>query len=84
MVAHHRRLHPSFYLKAAGEVDLAYVEKQRFFPVEIKWTSQIRPNDLRLIQTYKDSRVVAKTTKEYRMGETLIEPLPLHLLRLPE
>ena len=46
-VAHHHRLHPTFYIKGDGEVDVAFVTGDGFQPVEVKWTAQIRAADLK-------------------------------------
>lgn len=40
VVTHYRRYYPTFYIKAEGEVDVAYIEQDRFRPVEVKWTGQ--------------------------------------------
>ena len=45
VITHYRRYFSSYYIKAEGEVDLAYVEKGRFYPVEIRWTGQYRPKN---------------------------------------
>jgi hypothetical protein len=37
-VSHFRRFYPKYYIKEEGEVDIAYVDGGRFWPVEIKWT----------------------------------------------
>jgi len=38
LATHYRRYYPTFYIKAEGEVDLAYIDRNRFHPVEVKWT----------------------------------------------
>ena len=49
-VATHYRPHfPTFYIKAEGEVDVAYLDEERFWPVEVKWTGQLRPKALKQI-----------------------------------
>jgi uncharacterized protein len=47
VASHYRRYFPTYYIKSEGEIDIAYVDKERFWPVEVKWTNQIRPNDLK-------------------------------------
>jgi len=79
---HYRRYFPTYYIKAEGEVDIAYVDKNRFWPLEIKWTKQLRPKDLKQIAKYPNSRIL---TRSRQSGEVLgisTEPLPLALLRL--
>ncbi|MCK4818855.1 ATP-binding protein, partial [bacterium] len=38
VTANYSRKYPTFYIKAEGEVDIAYIYDKRFFPVEVKWT----------------------------------------------
>ena len=52
VATHSSRYYPTYYIKAAGEVDVAYVASDRFWPVEVKWSTQIRPGDLKQIQKY--------------------------------
>jgi predicted AAA+ superfamily ATPase len=82
VITHYRRYYPTYYIKAAGEVDIAYVDENRFHPVEIKWTSQIRSNDLKQIARYPNGRILTKARQSRVIKSTPTEPLPLALLRL--
>lgn len=77
-----RRRYPTFYIKARGEVDIAYVSKGRFWPIEIKWTGQLRPKDLRQAAGYKNSRVFSRQRGFGEIGGMPTEPLPWALLRM--
>ena len=82
VVTHYRRYYPTYYIKAKGEVDVAYIDQNRFWPLEVKWTTQLRPKDLKQIAKYPNGRIL---TKSRHRGEILgipTEPLPLALLRL--
>ena len=82
VVTHYRRYYPTYYIKARGEVDVAYIDQNRFWPLEVKWTTQLRPKDLKQIAKYPNGRIL---TKSRHCGEILgipTEPLPLALLRL--
>ena len=81
-VTHVRRFHPTYYIKAEGEVDIAYIEGKRFRPIEVKWTRQLRPKDLKQIAKYGDGRIWARTWSTERIGGIQVEPLPLALYRL--
>jgi predicted AAA+ superfamily ATPase len=61
VAAHYHRFYPTYYIKAEGEVDVAYVHNNRFWPIEIKWTSQLRPKNLKQIMKYSNSRIFTKT-----------------------
>ena len=49
VATHFRRHYPTYYIKAENEVDIAYIDNDKFWPVEVKWTNQLRPNDLKQI-----------------------------------
>ena len=82
VVTHFRRFFPTYYIKAAGEVDIAYVHKNKFWPVEVKWTKQLRSSDLNQIKKYKNSVIYAKTNKYSSMYEIPVIPLPIALLNI--
>lgn len=82
VATHSSRQYPTYYIKAKGEVDVAYVHKNRLWPIEVKWTTQIRPKDLKQVAKYPNSRIL---TRQRQSGEIMgipTEPLPLALFRL--
>jgi hypothetical protein len=81
-VTHARRFHPTFYIKAEGEVDIAFVENRRFCPVETKWTQQLRAKDLKQISKYKNGRIWSRSWGSESIAGVPVEPLPLALLRM--
>ena len=81
-VAHHHRMHPTYYIKGEGEVDIAFVEGTVFQPVEVKWTGQIRSSDLKQARKYDNSLVCSRIATAKRIHGLPNELLPLHLLRL--
>jgi predicted AAA+ superfamily ATPase len=81
-VAHYSHRYPTYYIKGEGEVDIAYVKDGRFWPVEIKWTSQLRPKTLKQISKYANSRILARRSAPAGMGGIPVEFLPQALLRL--
>jgi predicted AAA+ superfamily ATPase len=81
-ITHYRRYYPTYYIKAAGEVDIAYVDQNRFHPIEIKWTHQIRPKNLKQIVRYPNGRILTKARQSGNIQNIPTEPLPLSLLRL--
>ncbi|MCE2450889.1 MAG: ATP-binding protein [Candidatus Latescibacteria bacterium] len=81
-VAHYSRRYPTYYIKGEGEVDIAYVKDGRFWPVEIKWTSQLRPKTLKQIGKYANSRILARRSTPESIGDIPVEFLPQALLRL--
>lgn len=65
-------------------MDLAYVEGGRFWPVEVKWTGQVRPKSLKQVARYPNSRILAKTSGTKQILGVPVEFLPLALWRLEE
>lgn len=82
LVTHYRQYFPSFYIKAKGEVDLAYISQNRFWPVEVKWSRQLRPKDLKQISKYPNGLILTKSTEFSRIKGIPTQPLPLALLRI--
>jgi predicted AAA+ superfamily ATPase len=82
VITQYRQYYPTFYIKAEGEVDLAYVVGNRFRPVEGKWTGQIRPKDLKQIAKYPNGLILTKSNGPGKILGIPTEPLPLALLRL--
>ena len=81
VATHCRRTHPTFYIKAQAEVDVAYVRDGRFWPVEVKWTNQLRPKTLKQIARYKNGEIWSKSRQAGEVGGVRVLPLPLRLLR---
>ena len=81
-VAHYGRHYPTYYIKGEGEVDIAYIKDGRFWPVEVKWTGQLRPKTLKQIGKYANSRILARRSAPTNMGGIPVEFLPQTLLRL--
>jgi len=81
-VAHYRRGFPTFYIKSKGEVDLAYVSENRFWPIEIKWSRQLRPKQIKQIMSYPNGRILTQSKVKGEIQGIATEPLPLALLKL--
>jgi len=81
-ISQYRQYYPTYYIKAEGEVDLALVEGNGFIPLEIKWTEQLRPKDLKQIGKYRNGCILTKGRQFGRINAIPTEPLPLALLRL--
>jgi len=82
VAAHCRRHYPTFYIKARGEVDVAMVHAGRFWPVEVKWTRQLRPKEVQQIRRYDNGRILTRFAGATSIHGVPAEHLPLALLRL--
>ena len=83
-ITHYRRKFPTYYIKAQGEIDIAYIDKNRFWPVEIKWTKQLRPKTLKQISKYPNSLILTRSAQAGKIKDAPTMPLPLALLGLAE
>jgi predicted AAA+ superfamily ATPase len=76
---HLRKSYLTYYIKAEGEVDVVAIKEgsREFTPIEVKWTTQIRPKDLKQIRKYKTGVVWAKWSEPDSLPPTkkLIEML---------
>jgi hypothetical protein len=79
----YRKYGKTYYIKGAkGEVDIAYLQNEAFFPVEIKWTTQIRPEELKQVMLYKNSLILGRQRAPGRIGHVQYIPLVRYLLGL--
>ena len=81
VATHCRRAHPTFYIKARAEVDVAYVREGRFWPVEVKWTNQLRPKTVTQIARYGNGEIWSKSRSFGEINGVKVAPLPLRLLQ---
>lgn len=79
---HCRRRFSTYYIKAKGEVDIAYVDGNRFIPMEVKWTGQLRPKQLKQIAKYPNGRILTKSKQPGEILGVPTFPLPLEILRM--
>ena len=81
-VTHYQKKFPTYYIKAKGEIDIAYIHENRFWPVEIKWAKQLRPKELKQISKYSNGLILTRSKQFGKIVNTPTEPLPLAMLRL--
>lgn len=82
VASHCQRLWPTYYIKADGEVDIAYIENNKFWPIEVKWTNQARAHEYKQIQKYANARIFSKLKYGGKIGDITLEPLPVALFNL--
>ncbi len=84
VITHHRRFFPTYYIKARGEVDIIYVNNRQCYPIEIKWTNQLRPKDIKQISQYPQGEIWTKNKSWGDINGVKTYPLPLKLLQTGE
>ncbi|MDE0414042.1 MAG: hypothetical protein OXI47_06865 [Gammaproteobacteria bacterium] len=82
VACHLRRSHRTYYIKAQAEVDVAYVRGGRFWPVEVKWTNQLRPKTLKQIARYGNGEIWSKDRRPGEINGVKTLPLPIQLMRI--
>ena len=73
------RSYPTFYLKAEGEIDLVCLKKGKFYPIEVKWSNQVKPRDLKQLSKYPNSTVLYRENNFGTIEHIRVLPL-LHCL----
>jgi len=77
-----RRFYPTYYIKStSGEIDVAYIKEKMYWPIEVKWRNQLRPDDIKLIAKYPRGTVYAKTQSTRKINDLTVIPLPYALLK---
>jgi predicted AAA+ superfamily ATPase len=79
VVTHYRRYFPTYYIKAEGEVDIAYIKSKRIWPIEIKSSNQLRPKDLKQIRKYDNAIILSSNLNSSPMAGVPVENLAVHL-----
>jgi uncharacterized protein len=76
-----RRHNKTFYIKGdKGEVDIAYVEGNRFYPIEVKWTRQIRQEELKQVMRYRNGLILGRQREPSSISGIPCIPLIHYLL----
>jgi hypothetical protein len=82
-ISHCKRLFPTYYISGRkGEVDIALVNNKKLLPVEVKWTSQIRPEELKQISLYDNGLILTKSQNIRTIGNNTAVPLLQFLLQI--
>jgi predicted AAA+ superfamily ATPase len=79
VAVHFGRLFPTYYIKAEGEVDVAFIREDRFWPIEVKWTGQLRVKDLKQIRKYGNGVIWSRSRTSSAISGVPVVPLPLGL-----
>jgi predicted AAA+ superfamily ATPase len=74
IASHCQRLWKTFYFKGQGEIDVMYLKNQTPHALEVKWASQIRPNDLKMLHHFSHRLLLTKNLVAGKMQD--IDTLP--------
>lgn len=71
------RQHRTFYIKAEGEVDIAIVDGNKFLPIEIKNSPELKTAELKQIMKYKQGIVGYSGTEIGKFCQLDVIPIPM-------
>jgi len=60
VASHCSRYGQTYYFKGQGEVDVIWIKDKAYQALEVKWSEQIRPNDLKTLKQFKNSCILGK------------------------
>ncbi len=82
VITHYQRYYPTYYIKAEGCVDLAYINNAAFWPIVVTWTNRLRTKSLKQILKYKNGKILNKNMHSGMIDHIRTEPLPQALWKL--
>lgn len=80
--AHVARAGDVFYIKGDGEIDVAFYDQRQLQLVEVKWTSQMRPEELKEIRRRGRGTIAARVARSVTYEGLQVLPAAVVLLRL--
>jgi predicted AAA+ superfamily ATPase len=84
VAAHSYRNGKTFYFKgSSGEVDVIWLIKKRIQAIEVKWTKQLRPNDLKMLEHFENSLLLLNTETVGNVGHIKTMPVYRFLFEIP-
>ncbi len=82
-VDHCKRWAPTYYIKGdKGEVDIAIVQGNRLYPVEVKWVRSTRPEDFKEIQRFSNGILLTPGVEKKILKTTWMIPLVRFLIHV--
>ncbi|MBK8099950.1 MAG: ATP-binding protein [Planctomycetes bacterium] len=82
--AHVARLGEVFYVKGAGEIDVAWYEGKDLQLLEVKWTTQLRPEELKEIRRRGRGIIAGRVGRSAMFEAIPVLPAAVVLLRLAQ
>lgn len=66
VAAHCYRNGRAFYFKGEGEIDVVWLKDKKTTAIEVKWSEQLRPADLKMLRQFKNNSLIL--TKNIHSG----------------
>jgi len=85
VIDHCKRWNSTFYIKGKkGEVDVAILQNKTFYPIEIKWTKQLRREELKQIKQYENGIILTPGAEHKRFGQNKIIPVVYFMIHISD
>lgn len=81
VASHCHRWGRVFYFKGEGEIDVILLQHQQVHAVEVKWSNQLRPHDLKLLKSFKNAIILTKTPVAGSIEDVRCLPVYQFLMR---
>jgi predicted AAA+ superfamily ATPase len=82
VASHCFRLAKTFYFKAQGEIDIIWLKEKIIQAIEVKWSNQLRPNDLKTLKQFKNSLILGKNPETGTIENIKVMPVYHFLFHL--
>ena len=80
--AHVARFTNAYYIKGHGEIDIAWLEQKKLQCIEVKWSAQIRPEELKEIRRRGTGLIAGRVRRPASIEGIPVLPAAIVLLRL--
>lgn len=84
VASHCYRFGKTFYFKGQGEVDVIRLVGKTFQAIEIKWSNQLRPNDLKTLKQFKNGLILGKAPQVGSIDDIQVLPVYRFLYQMPD
>ncbi|MBA3661157.1 MAG: ATP-binding protein [Gammaproteobacteria bacterium] len=82
VITHFSRHFSTFYIKAQGMIDLAYLANNKVYPIVVHWNNHFQAKDLKQILKYPNGKILTKMQRSGVIEHIRTEPVPYALWKL--
>ena len=82
VASHCCRFGKVFYFKGQGEIDVIWLLRKKINAIEVKWSENIKPADLKMLKQFKNSMVLTKLLVKGEYNEIASQPIVQFLYEL--
>lgn len=80
VASHCHRVSATYYFKGRGEIDVLCLDSGRIYAIEVKWSQQVRPNDLKALAHFENAYVVSRKPNTYQQNNINYMPVSKFLM----